>query len=633
MSAQPGARFDFFGFVTLPGTVLDFAWCSSPKPPIDLKTSSHLVEVILKNGLLVCVVPPMRPSSVPVFKEFPLDDVSLRARRIDFDISVVSVCNETGDVLCTGDEKVIRRYKQPEDLLRDMDLRARPPFTPVEMDGHDLKTTCMSYVEGIGSFVSGGQDGAVIRRSSKEGGVVESVKAQNYVGGGVSACAASRKYPLLIAGGFDGCLLVFSLEQFEFEKDRSREREVPSDLDASVARGVDSKSDADVKYYEMVLEEEMHRAKENERFETQKNMKEKLYVIKQKLKRLIDQNRRAEEIDKIERDEFCLDLELRTKMLTDGEKGVEAIRKEAYTKNLRQELMHKKIMMNTYSKVDTHLKTVTGLVENTLVFNFVVRKREKMETEKYRMFGNLRQVELTEKKWRKENGLEEIVDLNAIIGAPSKQDKKRELEMQEFLQTCVDSKFIISRPENFIYCLKQGKQKYLLLDHAKREEERQRIKAAALEYDHKGDNQDLNQEAQDRPDPSGYRLYRLGRNPRGKKKHPGALLNKDDIIEEGNEDQTDNEANDDDEDKVGWDLLYGAFDLFTTKRKKSQIVFLKNIIFKIKKSFNKEFEVFFKYRFKEIEKINDLNTLIQEQLEKLKKDEQNFKPNPNIIEK
>ena len=61
--------------------------------------------------------------------------------------------------------------------------------------------------------------------------------------------------------------------------------------------------------------------------------------------------------------------------------------------------------------------------------------------------------------------------------------------------------------------------------------------------------------------------------------------------------------------------------------------FLKNIIFKIKKSFNKEFEVFFKYRFKEIEKINDLNTLIQEQLEKLKKDEQNFKPNPNIIEK
>ena len=633
-SAQPDSNFEFYGFVTLPGTVLDLAWCSSVKPPIDSKKSKHLVEVVVKNGLLAAVVLPRMLAPVPVFKEIPQDDISIRGRRIDFDITLVSVDNETGDALCTGEEKVVRRYKQPEELLRDMDLRPRPPFTPIEeLDGHALRTNCMSFKEGADSFVSGGEDGCVIKRSSKDTSRCITVRTQSYVLQGVSACSLSDRYPLVYSGGFDGSILVFKHEGFSFDRDRLRNKEISADLDASERATVESMSDADIKYYEVILEEEYQKSKETEKFEIQKNMKEKLFVLKQKLKKLLDQNKRAEEIDRIERDEFCLDVEMRTKMLTEGEKGVEAIKKDAYFKNLSEELLHKKITANTFSKIDTHLKTITGLVEPTLVFNFIIRKREKLENDKYKMFSNLRMVEITEKRWRKDNKLEEIVDMNAIIGPPDNEHKKKDLELLEFLQNYPDAKQIITKPENFICTLKPGKQKTLLLDHAKREEERQRIKAAALEYDKKSDNQDLNQEAPDRPNASGYRLYRQNRNPRGKKKHPGAQMNKDDNMEGEKDDQADQELNDDDEDKMGWEYLYGAFELFTAKRKKCQVQFLKNVIFKIKKTFNKEFETFFKYRGKEIEKINDLNTLIQEQLFKLKKEEENFKPCPNIIEK
>jgi len=608
-SAQPDSSFEFYGFVALPGTVLDLAWSSAVKSPIDSKKFKHLVEVVVKNGLLAAIVLPRSLTPVPVFKEIPQDDISIRGRRIDFDIFLVAVDNETGDVLCTGEEKVVRRYKQPEELLRDMDLRPRPPFTPIEeLDGHDLRTNCISFKEGAEAFVSGGEDGCVIKRSSKDTSSCITIRSQSYLLKGVSACGLSDKYPLVYSAGFDGSILIFKHDSFTFDKDRLRNKEISADLDASDRRPLENLPDADIKYYEVILEEEYHKSQETEKFETQKNMKEKLFVLKQKLKKLLDQNKRAEEIDRIDRDEFCLDLDLRTKMLTEGEKGVEAIKKDAYHKNLSQELLHKKITSNTFSKIDTHLKTITGLVEPTLVFNFIIRKREKAENDKYKMFSNLRMLEITEKRWRKDNKMDEIVDLTTIIGNPENEHKKKDLELLEFLQNYPDAKQIITKPENFICTLKPGKQKTLLLDHAKREEERQRIKAAALEYDKKSDNQDLNQEAPDRPNAAGYRLYRQNRNPRGKKKHPGAQLNKDDNMEGEKDDHTDLELNDDDEDKMG-------------------------IIFKIKKTFNREFETFFKFRGKEIEKINDLNTLIQEQLFKLKKEEENFKPCPNIIEK
>jgi hypothetical protein len=639
LSGSAETNFELYGFSVLPGSVLDMDWTTTAKPPIDPKKSKQVLEIIVKNGLIVALSPLRALTPGLTFKELSPDDVSLRGRRVDFDVSLAAIDPDTADIFTTGEEKVIRRYKQPEDHVRDMDMRPRAPFTPIEeIDGHELTTNFIRFKEGAGAFVSGGLDGSVIRRTTKNPATdLVKVQTQNHVHSGVSSCSCSETYPIIISGGFDGSLLVHSFKPFSFGDEKIQLGSLPKVADCAKFDSVRVESDSDVKYYETILEEENRKAREDEKYHTQKNMKERLMAIGNELKRLLLKNKDAQDLEKIERDEFCLDLELRQKLLTEGEKEVESIKKDADHKNLKEEIFHKKMMMLTYSKIDTHLKTLTGLKENTLVTNFVIRKKEKHEVERYKLASNMRAVELTEKQWRKDNKLYDTADLFGIFCTPEqykeKRNEKRDELLEDFLQEYHDAKQIISKPENFICNLKVGKQKYLLLDHAKREDERQKTIAAALEFDKGADLKDAHMEAPDRPDPTGYRLHRLSRNPKNKRKAAGVQSKGDDNQEDEKEDVIDNEADKDEEGQRDWDQMYGAFELFTTKRKKSQCLFLKNMIFKVKRAFNREFELFVKIRNSEIDKINELNFLIQEQMAKLNEISTPFVAIPNIIEK
>lgn len=49
-----------------------------------------------------------------------------------------------------------------------------------------------------------------------------------------------------------------------------------------------------------------------------------------------------------------------------------------------------------------------------------------------------------------------------------------------------------------------------------------------------------------------------------------------------------------------WDYLYGAFELFTNNRKRNQIYFIQNIIYRIKQEFNKEFEAIVQLRITQV---------------------------------
>jgi hypothetical protein len=81
-----------------------------------------------------------------------------------------------------------------------------------------------------------------------------------------------------------------------------------------------------------------------------------------------------------------------------------------------------------------------------------------------------------------------------------------------------------------------------------------------------------------------------------------------------------------------WDYLYGALELFTHNRKRNQIVMLQDIIFRIKESFNKEFEDLMKKRQNQIDAIGEKNKRIIEILQELKKEPDVFKAKPNMLE-
>lgn len=81
-----------------------------------------------------------------------------------------------------------------------------------------------------------------------------------------------------------------------------------------------------------------------------------------------------------------------------------------------------------------------------------------------------------------------------------------------------------------------------------------------------------------------------------------------------------------------WSLLYNSFELFSDNAKRNQIVMMKNMIQRIKETFNKEFEKTLKLRQNQNEIINDKNKRIEEICEELKKANESIKGRKNVLE-
>lgn len=68
-----------------------------------------------------------------------------------------------------------------------------------------------------------------------------------------------------------------------------------------------------------------------------------LNVIRQKLNELLDENERVTDIEKLERDEFVIDIESQEQVNVEGEKICEEIRKEAEKTVLKLELLRDRV--------------------------------------------------------------------------------------------------------------------------------------------------------------------------------------------------------------------------------------------------------------------------------------------------
>jgi hypothetical protein len=75
-----------------------------------------------------------------------------------------------------------------------------------------------------------------------------------------------------------------------------------------------------------------------------------------------------------------------------------------------------------------------------------------------------------------------------------------------------------------------------------------------------------------------------------------------------------------------WDLIYDSFDLYTDSRKRMQIELLKEVIFELKKDYNKEYEALEKFKEDSLFTIKEKNEMIKELLTNLKQEEEIFEP-------
>ena len=74
------------------------------------------------------------------------------------------------------------------------------------------------------------------------------------------------------------------------------------------------------------------------------------------------------------------------------------------------------------------------------------------------------------------------------------------------------------------------------------------------------------------------------------------------------------------------DIIYEPFELYTEMRKRNQIEIIKNVIFELKKDFNKEFEDLEKNKEDQLFVIKEKNDAIREILQNLKQKDNIFEP-------
>ena len=122
-----------------------------------------------------------------------------------------------------------------------------------------------------------------------------------------------------------------------------------------------------------------------------------LNVIRQKLNELLDENDRVTEIERLERDEFVIDVESQEQVNVEGEKICEEIRKEAEKTVLKLELLRDRVQQTTWDKMEIQSKGVKSIKGDMLVFNFGLRKRSPEEQRRLTQIINFRRNELREK--------------------------------------------------------------------------------------------------------------------------------------------------------------------------------------------------------------------------------------------
>lgn len=160
----------------------------------------------------------------------------------------------SGEVVVTGKDKILRKYKQPEEVLAKMDWKVKAANTPPieEIDGHDLRTNYICYSQKNNELVSGGMDGTIIVRS---GDVLSQVKnkiqSHNLATHGVSVVWASNIGKRVYSAGFDGSLFIWALDKMNLTTGYVKKEPLPK----GIHKQIESKSSALVPY-DQILEKE-----------------------------------------------------------------------------------------------------------------------------------------------------------------------------------------------------------------------------------------------------------------------------------------------------------------------------------------------------------------------------------------
>lgn len=135
-------------------------------------------------------------------------------------------------------------------------------------------------------FVSGSQDGSILL-VDLDSGSSESYHAHNYQSGGTSHCSLGPNGNIIVSGGFDGSIFVFTRPDFTILEENKEELADLGEFEVSNLETLPVGEDSNIKNFRILLEEADHRAKQSQKEVIQTDMITTVNSIKERLEELL----------------------------------------------------------------------------------------------------------------------------------------------------------------------------------------------------------------------------------------------------------------------------------------------------------------------------------------------------------
>lgn len=382
-----------------------------------------------------------------------------------------------------------------------------------------------------------------------------------------------------------------------------------------------------IKLYKQILREEFERKEANAKLEFKEMLVQDLGKIKDKLLALLAENERVTDIERLERDEFVIDVPRKDRVFSEGEKECEDIRREAEKTVLRLELLRERVKQSTWDTMEVQQKAVKSIQSDTLIFNYPVRKRVNNEMRRLNQIIRMRKIELKERYARMEAKLKEGLDEDEFSKFTEEYIMNRTRSRPDYLEDGsileAAAEFAAKDEMKKAQKKKQGEQNLNVAEAGQGAKKMPILKITKGKLGVKTKKKDDDDEGQQDKGKMQQREIR------GMEEMHWKVYFKIQELQKAQENL--------DKNPNIFDLLYEPFELFTDVRKRNQIELIKGVVFELKKDYNNEFIDLEKFKEDQQFAIKEKNEQITEILENLKQTEELFEPkshpleNPEII--
>lgn len=158
----------------------------------------------------------------------------------------------------------------------------------------------------------------ILKHLAAPDGDSEQIKAHALFYGGITALCLSKTRSMLYTAGGDGAIMAWKYGG----KPNPNQPITQNDMNAHVRQlpELARVPGSQIKLFKTILKEEFERKEKKAKEEFKEKMVGELSKIKDKLLALLAENERVTDIEKLERDEFVIDVPREKKVIGEGEK-------------------------------------------------------------------------------------------------------------------------------------------------------------------------------------------------------------------------------------------------------------------------------------------------------------------------